>query len=221
QQLFKSLYDKHILSKISPEKTPKIPKISHMIWFGNEFPARFHLERELFMKEHKEWVHILWVDNPKNYIFGNIIENPDDIVHLVNDSTLQGKSFIIDIKNFKLHNQQFFDKAVKNVEKSDIARYEIIYTYGGVFIEPDYRALKPFDILNHCYDFFIGIMNNENSLVLSSAVFGSVVGHPILKHCIETIIDDHKFINTELKTGSLHLTKSFIAQVEKSPGIAI
>src|SRR5579885_474328 len=114
QQLFKSLYDKHILSKISPEKTPKIPKISHMIWFGNEFPARFHLERELFMKEHKEWVHILWVDNPKNYIFGNIIENPYDIVHLVNDSTLQGKSFIIDIKNFKLHNQQFFDKAVKN-----------------------------------------------------------------------------------------------------------
>ncbi len=221
QELFKSIYDTNNLSHIRPRTKTKIPKITHMIWFGNEFPARFHFERQLLIQGHPQWMHVLWVDNPKNYIFGTVLEDPNEINALANLEEYQGKSFIADIKDFKLYNQKYFDKVTKPIEKSDIARYELVYTFGGVYVEADYRLLKPLDILNHSYDFYAGAMQIENALIASNAIFGATPKHLVLKEAIRTIKDDYKYSSSELKTGSLHFTKAFVMQYDNCPGTNI
>lgn len=39
-------------------------------------------------------------------------------------------------------NQREFDEARSNSEKSDIARFELLYRYGGVYIDTDFECFK-------------------------------------------------------------------------------
>jgi len=67
--------------------------------------------------------------------------------------------------------------------KSDIARYEILYRIGGLYIDTDFECLKPFDIFNHCCDFYSGVAFDEN-VVLFIGLIGAAPGHPVLGTCI-------------------------------------
>ncbi len=44
--------------------------------------------------------------------------------------------------------------------KSDLLRYELLYQFGGVYIDIDVVLLQPLDILNHTYEFYTGLMPN-------------------------------------------------------------
>src|SRR4029077_19930708 len=95
--------------------------------------------------------------------------------------------------------------------------WEIVYRYGGVYIDVDFECLKPLDIFHHMYDFYTGIQPlDTHFLQLGAALFGAVPGHPILKHCIETIKDDWKRKGAPTKTGPVHYSKSFFATAGKS-----
>lgn len=47
----------------------------------------------------------------------------------------------------KLHNQKAFDASKSYPQKSDILRYELLYNYGGIFVDADEFCLKPIDPL--------------------------------------------------------------------------
>jgi len=91
-----------------------------------------------------------------------------------------------DIENLNLINKKQYDAAVNYGEKSDIARYEILYRFGGLYIDTDFECLKPFDVLHHVCDFFSGIAY-DTPFTVYNGLIGSRPEHPILQECIEKI----------------------------------
>ncbi|MBA3752181.1 hypothetical protein H0X06_05335 [Candidatus Dependentiae bacterium] len=121
-----------------------------------------------------------------------------------------------DIPNFHLHNKKFYDLSNNYGEKADILRYEILYRYGGIYLDVDFVCLKPLDVLSH-YDLWTSLQPLDCRGDINNAVIGSVPGHPILKDCILTIphdwyaIHDAKGINSVLdKVGPRHFQRSFM-----------
>ena len=70
------------------------------------------------------------------------------------------------------------------MKRSDIVRYEILHAFGGLYIDTDFECLKSFDILHHCYTFYIGTLSSHN-VGIGNGIIGSVAGHPLLRWCIE------------------------------------
>jgi mannosyltransferase OCH1-like enzyme len=182
---FKSLFEKNNLSKIQPQKEPKIPLIIHQVWIGGKVPEEFKEYMRSWVMNHFEgWEYKLWTDE--------------------------------EVAKIKLYNQNYYDLSDNPGVKSDILKWEIVYRYGGVYIDTDFECLQPLDIFHYTYDFYTGIQPFDTQfLQLGAALFGAVPGHPILKHCVETIKDDWHHKGAPTKTGPLHFTKSFFAVAGK------
>lgn len=58
------------------------------------------------------------------------------------------------ISQLKLINQEFIDQEKNYGAKSDLIRYEIIYQFGGLYIDIDFECIKPLDFLHYCCDFY-------------------------------------------------------------------
>lgn len=120
------------------------------------------------------------------------------------------------IQEFGLYNQVYYDMAQNYGEKSDIARYEILYRFGGLYVDCDFECLQSLEGFHYLFDFYTGVQPLDTNMVqLGCALIGSIPGHPILKHCIETVKDDQRQAQIVVKTGPIHFTKSFVAAAGK------
>ena len=52
-----------------------------------------------------------------------------------------------DVPSLDLYNQKYFDEETNYAAKSDILRYEILYRFGGVYIDVDIEVIQSLDIL--------------------------------------------------------------------------
>ena len=125
-----------------------------------------------------------------------------------------------DIPKLNLQNKELIDQSTNPGEISDMMRLEIIYKFGGVYIDMDFECLQSLDPLHYVYDFYIGIQPLDSGIVqLGAGIFGSVAGHPMLKACIDGIAGNFKKIELKnsicAKTGPIHMTKIFIAHAGK------
>lgn len=169
-----------------PNTTHKIPKIIHQIWLGSPVPQAFVALQESWIKHHL---------------------GRDWYYKLWTDA---------DVAQLKLYNQYYYDQTDNYGAKSDILRWEIIYNFGGIYVDMDAECLLSFDELL-AYDFFTGLQPLDTFFVqLGAAIFGAAAHHPILKHCIETIKDDWHLQGAPKKTGPVHFTKSFYAMAGKN-----
>ena len=117
----------------------------------------------------------------------------------------------------KASNQEFYYATDNLGIKSDLLKWEIVYRYGGVYVDTDFECLQDLEILHHIYDFYTGIQPLDTQYVqLGAAIFGAVPGHPILKHCIESIKNDWDKKGVPAKSGPIHFTKSFFETAGKS-----
>ena len=89
-----------------------------------------------------------------------------------------------EIDDFGLYNKDLYDATSNLAQKADIARYEILYRMGGLYVDIDFECLKPFDILHSTLDFYAGIEFNKKFRI-NNALIGARSGHPILQACIE------------------------------------
>ncbi len=93
----------------------------------------------------------------------------------------------VDLATYDFELRDLFDLSDNYGEKSDILRAELLYKYGGVYVDTDFECLKPIDELVSKYDFFTGIeppheiRESSRVLFVSNALIGSVPGHPIIK----------------------------------------
>ncbi len=127
-----------------------------------------------------------------------------------------------DVKQLTLHNQEYFDAAQNYALKADILRLELIYQFGGVYVDIDCECLQSLDILHHTYDFYVGIQPLDAYFVqLANGLFGAIPGHPIVQHAIETVKDNWDKRNPSAKAGPIHCTKSFFAVAGKGDTIDI
>lgn len=117
-----------------------------------------------------------------------------------------------DTASFDLQNQAAFDRANNYGEKSDIFRYEILYRYGGLYVDTDFECLQPFDELHKSCEFYAG--QNHAPVELLIGIIGSVPGHPILKACIDNVRvgnGDSDFWRILETTGPIYFSRVFLS----------
>jgi hypothetical protein len=103
-----------------------------------------------------------------------------------------------EIKNWTLDNYSsdniFFNEAIeckKWAFASDYARADIIYRYGGIYLDSDVELIKNFDDLLY-HDAFIGFESDKE--VDPGSGFGAQKGNPIIKE-FRSIYKDMHFVN--------------------------
>jgi mannosyltransferase OCH1-like enzyme len=121
-----------------------------------------------------------------------------------------------DIASMQLRNRRLVEMSRNPGEISDIMRYEILYQYGGVYVDMDFECLRSLEPFHYLYDFYIGIQPLDSALVqLGIGLIGSVPGHPVLAACIEGLEENWKKWEKEPKatarTGPIYCTKMFYA----------
>lgn len=144
-----------------------IPRVLHQVWVGGPVPSRFDAYRESWARLHPTWELRFWHD-------GNIPE---------------------------LFNQRLFDQAAAYVPaanigqfKTDLLRYELLWWFGGVYVDIDYEALKPIDPLLDGVECFAAW--EVPAQWVNNAVMGSIPEHPFIRRLIDELPE-----SAELRRG--------------------
>lgn len=129
-------------------------------------------------------IHQIWLGSPLPERYKKFISNwrkhhPDWEYILWTDKS---------IKTLNLQRPELVTEGVTYADITDILRYEILYQFGGLYIDTDYECLQPFDILHHCYDFYACLHPLElGKFLVNTGLIASKPGHPILKHLIPKV----------------------------------
>lgn len=153
-----------------------IEKKIHYIWFGGEKPEKIKKCIESWYKYLPDYEIIEW--NEKN----------------------------IDIESEKKKNKFFklcYEKKIWGVI-TDYLRTNILYKYGGIYLDADVEIIKPITPLLNC-NFFLGY---ESESDICYAVIGSVPKHNFLEKM-------KKFYETEVWESNLYISTSIIEMIMK------
>jgi hypothetical protein len=139
-----------------------IPKVLHRIWVGGEMPANYRQFGDKWQKLHPDWEFKVWDENDLRW----------------------------------LQNQDLFDNAERFVRpdavgqfRSDVARYEILSRFGGVYADCDVEPVKNFDSLLNVQG-FAGW--EEQGAFVGNTVLGSVPNNSVMQGMINLIPDTVK-----------------------------
>lgn len=175
-------------------------------------PVRLRLVHDQFYKtvsrgnQIPQKLHFVWLGNSVPQVVTDRIKQWSDLhphwqVRLWRD---------VDIRD--LRNQEIFDAARTPAQKAAIARYEILYREGGVYVDCDVECRKPIDELAENSS---GFACAEDDDVVGVAVLGSAPGSPVLEDAIQRIPES--FTNetdVPCQTGSRFFTKTFLRHTE-------
>ena len=91
-----------------------------------------------------------------------------------------------DVAALGLENAAAFSAATNWGEASDIARYEILLRFGGVYADMDFEPLRPLDALREAADFFVGF-SNVGAVEINNGLIGAAPGHALLAALVERV----------------------------------
>lgn len=106
--------------------------------------------------------------------------------------------------NYDLTKNPYMYEAYKNKKWGfvpDYARFDIIYSQGGIYMDTDVEVIRPLDEMLECKG-YMGF--EEGNFVNGGIGFGAEAGNPIIK-ALRDMYDDVSFI---LPDGSLNLLPS-------------
>lgn len=90
-----------------------------------------------------------------------------------------------DLKTFKFTRcKKAFQRAKNMGAKVDILRYEILYQYGGVYLDIDFECIKPLDPLCHAHSFFAAVGGED---YVANSVIGVIKNHPLLERILKCL----------------------------------
>tara|TARA_B100001989_G_C24551857_1_gene475858 strand:+ start:35650 stop:41955 length:6306 start_codon:yes stop_codon:yes gene_type:complete len=145
--------------------SPKIPKKIFQTWKTKDLNDGLTLLSKSFREKNPGYEYFLYDD--------------DDCRKLIEE-------------NFEPVVLEVYDRIIPGAFKADLWRYCALYIEGGIFCDMDMICMKSFDsIINDDIEFFAPIdSNSRGAHDLYNAFMGSAPGHPILKSCIDTIVDN-------------------------------
>lgn len=106
-----------------------------------------------------------------------------------------------------LKNQEGYDKAVQLAQKADIARYEILYHFGGVYLDCDFECVKNIEPLLKGIQAFAA---SEDGYYISIGIMGCVPKSEIFKFIIDHIEESMLEYNEQpinVQTGPVFVTR--------------
>lgn len=138
--------------------------------------------------------HFIWIGNneiPEEYIkYINSWRkiNPGWMTRIWTNKDLTYENF---------SNLHYILKSKKYAQQADIMRYEILYKYGGIYLDTDFECYKNIETLLIDYDFFTcnGDHDSTNQCVISMGLYGSKKNNIISK----SLVDNIKYVNTDSK----------------------
>lgn len=97
-----------------------------------------------------------------------------------------------EVAHFHLENQEYYDETTSYGEKANLLRYELLYQFGGLYVDTDCECFRPFDLLHHCCDFYAGCEYPQRSyagskIMVGNSIMASRPGHPMVKEFIDCI----------------------------------
>ena len=179
-----SLLEKHKIKFHQPDNEVKIKFELIRQNYERFKPSKMELSSDPIIPK---TIHIIWIGSnilPKNYQY--YLEtwrkfHPTWQIKVWNEEDILKEDF---------PSADLYLQAESYAERVDIMRYEILYRYGGLYVDADIECFANFDELNHKYDFFANleapIINNATVQVVNSMI-GAVPNHPILLKTLERI----------------------------------
>jgi hypothetical protein len=139
-----------------------IPKVLHRIWVGGPMPAKYQRFEADWRRLHPGWEFKTWGD-------GDLLW---------------------------LQNRELFDNAERFVPKdavgqfrADVARYEILSRFGGVYVDCDVEPKR-------CFDPLLGVEGfagwEEQERFVGNTVLGSAPGNPFFAEMVRAVVDSSK-----------------------------
>lgn len=134
-----------------------LPKILHRIWVGPEMPSKLVDIGVQWQNMLPDWKHILW--------------NEESLDWLVN--------------------KEFYDRAEELVPpdavgqfRADVARYEILNSFGGVYVDCDLEPLRSIDEL-HIHSAWAGW--ERQGTQVGNTILGGEAGNQFWKRAIDEL----------------------------------
>lgn len=81
--------------------------------------------------------------------------------------------------------QRHFDQATSFAAKADIARLELLWRFGGVYVDTDFECLKPIDLL--LGEAIQAFVVEERPGMCGTAILGAVPRHPFVAECLRRL----------------------------------
>lgn len=155
-----------------------IPRIIHQIWLGDPMPDHLAIYCTTWAEHHPGWEHRLWTDGDFGW----------------------------------LRNQRLFDTAQRHTPhvgqfRADIARYEILHRFGGVYVDCDFECRRPIDDLLDADSFAAW---EEDDVWVNNAILGAVPAHPLMADLIARLpasVARHRGKRPNVMTGPQFLTQ--------------
>lgn len=108
----------------------------------------------------------------------------------------------------KFRNKELYLELPGLSQKADVAQYELLYLYGGVYIDADFECFKNIESLTKDYDAW-GC--GENELVISTGIMGFQKEHPLLIQIMDNFrphIAKYPNEPPNVTTGPIFLTET-------------
>lgn len=115
-----------------------------------------HIEKYKILENKKNIIHFIWIGKNKipniylSYIESWILHYPNYHFCFWNDNNIP-----------ILINQKYYDDAKTYAMKADILRYEILYFFGGIYVDTDFLSIKNIEKLIEPYDGFSAYESNK------------------------------------------------------------
>jgi mannosyltransferase OCH1-like enzyme len=146
-------------------------------------------------------IHLIWLGSPLPEKFKQLVSRIKEI-----NFDYEIKEWTDDNIEFELTNQQLFDSTTNMGSKSDILRMEILYRYGGIYMDHDFYQCKKFDDLLR-YEFVVGSKYDSeiwNGLIMSTKE--NVICETYIKDIQHNVANVGDIMNT---TGPFKLKNIF------------
>lgn len=111
------------------------------------------------------------------------------------------------IRDITLQNQDIFNTVGHPVLRADMARFELIYKFGGVYIDCDFECIKNIEpVLGGVEAFSAGEMPG----IVSTAIMGCTPGNKVFKDLVDAIpqsMRENAHLPINYQTGPFFATK--------------
>jgi mannosyltransferase OCH1-like enzyme len=107
-----------------------------------------------------------------------------------------------------MYNKGRFESSARSPRQaSDVIRYNILYQYGGVYLDLDFEPLKSIEPLLHGVEAFVV---HENKDFVCNGIYGAIPGHSLSELLVLQLEPNwrmHENGTVNQQTGPYHITK--------------
>jgi mannosyltransferase OCH1-like enzyme len=135
-----------MIPQIPKESEDAIPKIIHQTWKTNDVPEHWKSSHDEWLSFDKngQWTYLLWTDE-------------------------MNRELVSQLYPWFLEK---YDQYADNIQRADVIRYFILYTYGGIYCDLDIKPKKSFLKLFQLYE-------EEDIVIAKSASSHKMPFHPL------------------------------------------